>query len=522
MSVAGPTDLWKTKTLPPAATEARVGEPRFYLLVLQGDSSEMFHLPATGMVVIGRSDEADLRLADDTASRSHARIITADGVARLVDLGSHNGTFVNGERVDGTRALASGDVVTIGAITMVLHAAASRAPEARPILDAASLRSRLVEEIERATRYQRPMALVDILLPAGGQPRELAATVAAAIRLIDVVGLVGEAQLAVLMPEAGGEARALAERLAQLAGGARVGLAVCPDDALDADTLFAVARAAAALARPGEVATAAAAVRELVLGDRTIVLADPAMVRLFDLIARLATSDLPVLILGETGAGKEVAARAVHHGSRARARTVRDASTAPRSPRPSSRASCSATRRAPSPAPSPPSAGCSRRASGGTLFLDEIGELPLERAGQALARARAEAHHAPRRRASERADRPAHRRRDQPRLSRTRSTPAASARISSSASAPRRWSCRRCAIAARDPDPGAPLPRRRLRARRPRRRSISRRRRCSSSRAYAWPGNVRELRNVDGVRRRHRRRLRHRAVASAGRLAAVE
>jgi two-component system, NtrC family, response regulator AtoC len=366
-------DRWRTRTLP-ATGESPADASRFYLLVLQGDSSEMFHLPATGMVVIGRSDEADLRLADDTASRSHARIITADGVARLVDLGSHNGTFVNGERVDGTRALASGDVVTIGAFTMVLHAA-RRAPEARPILDAASLRLRLVEEIERATRYQRPMALVDIVLPAGGDPRALAATVAAAIRLIDVVGFVAEAQLAVLMPEAGGEARLYADQLAQLAGGARVGLAICPDDALDADTLLAVARAAAAFARPGEVATAAAAVRELVLGDRTIVLADPALVRLFDLIARLATSDLPILILGETGAGKEGAARAVHHGSKRRQGpfvTVNCAAI----PENLVESELFGYEKGAFTGAVAAKAGKLEAASGGTLFLDEIGELP--------------------------------------------------------------------------------------------------------------------------------------------------
>ncbi|MGZ3407937.1 MAG: sigma 54-interacting transcriptional regulator, partial [Polyangia bacterium] len=372
MSEAG-DDRWRTRTLPESGAVA-VDASRFYLLVVQGGSSEFFHLPATGMVVIGRSEEADLRLDDDTASRSHAKIITADGVARLFDLGSHNGTFVNGERVDGTRPLVSGDVITIGAITLVLHAE-RRAPEARPILDAAALRLRLVEEIERATRYQRPMALASVSLPATRDQRELAATIAAELRLIDIVGFVGDAQLAALMPEAGTEARELAERLAQLAGGARVGLATCPDDALDADTLLAVARAAAAAARPGEVATAAAAVRELALGDRTIVLADPALVRLFDLIARLATSDLPILILGETGAGKEGAARAVHHGSRRAAGpfvTVNCAAI----PENLVESELFGFEKGAFTGAVAAKAGKLEAASGGTLFLDEVGELP--------------------------------------------------------------------------------------------------------------------------------------------------
>ena len=62
-------------------------------------------------------------------------------------------------------------------------------------------------------------------------------------------------------------------------------------------------------------------------------------------------------------------------------------STARRSPRRCSRASCSATRRAPSPAPPRRSRGRFELADGGTLFLDEIGELPPTAAGQAPARA---------------------------------------------------------------------------------------------------------------------------------------
>src|SRR5262249_32485764 len=45
------------------------------------------------------------------------------------------------------------------------------------------------------------------------------------------------------------------------------------------------------------------------------VVADPAMIRLYEVIARIAPSAVPVLILGETGAGKEVVAHAVHLGS---------------------------------------------------------------------------------------------------------------------------------------------------------------------------------------------------------------
>src|SRR5206468_3707235 len=104
--------------------------PRIYVLVLQGDSSSIFHLPQTGVVAIGRTPDADLQLTDVTASRQHAKIMTTNGQVRLHDLESHNGTFVNGERIEGTRILLSGDVVTIGELTLVLHAQAAQA--ARP------------------------------------------------------------------------------------------------------------------------------------------------------------------------------------------------------------------------------------------------------------------------------------------------------------------------------------------------------------------------------------------------------
>ena len=85
-----------------------------------------------------------------------------------------------------------------------------------------------------------------------------------------------------------------------------------------------------------------------------------------------------VLILGETGTGKELVARAIH-AAQPRAATSRSSrSTAPRSRRRSSRASSSATSGARSPARRQRRDGRFELADGGTLFLDEVGELPLD------------------------------------------------------------------------------------------------------------------------------------------------
>ncbi|MEE4361390.1 MAG: FHA domain-containing protein [Pseudomonadales bacterium] len=65
-----------------------------------------------GEVIVGRSRGADLRIVQGYVSRRHARLWTEGGRLLIEDLGSTNGTFVNAQRIDGTRTLAPGDRVT--------------------------------------------------------------------------------------------------------------------------------------------------------------------------------------------------------------------------------------------------------------------------------------------------------------------------------------------------------------------------------------------------------------------------
>jgi hypothetical protein len=66
---------------------------------------------------IGRDPMNGLRLSDDTVSRSHAELSVHDGLWVLRDLGSTNGTVVNGHRVAGTIVVRDGDMVSFGQLS---------------------------------------------------------------------------------------------------------------------------------------------------------------------------------------------------------------------------------------------------------------------------------------------------------------------------------------------------------------------------------------------------------------------
>jgi len=71
-------------------------------------------VPVDAETVIGRADDADLTLADAGVSRAHARVSAGASGASIEDLGSSNGTFVNGERITGSRQLQDGDEIQLG------------------------------------------------------------------------------------------------------------------------------------------------------------------------------------------------------------------------------------------------------------------------------------------------------------------------------------------------------------------------------------------------------------------------
>ncbi len=113
-----------------------------------------FPLRMNREIVIGRSSDVDMVLVEDMVSRRHAKISTMGGDVTIEDLGSTNGTFVNGERVKRMH-LKVGDRILIGTSIIKLVAVERESQ----LLSDGEARSRLAgAHARRATTSGRPMS----------------------------------------------------------------------------------------------------------------------------------------------------------------------------------------------------------------------------------------------------------------------------------------------------------------------------------------------------------------------------
>ncbi|MCA9713354.1 MAG: sigma-54-dependent Fis family transcriptional regulator, partial [Myxococcales bacterium] len=359
---------------------------RFYLLVFQDERSWMVSLPDEGSIVIGRADDVDLQLPGNAVSRRHAQLTIQDGAAQVVDLGSQNGVWVNGERISGPRGLSSGDSITISETSLIYHANSPPRPIVRRrTLDQELFRERVIEELERAHRFARELVLAIFIPSEGTDSNEFERELTAVIRLMDIasveqVNAEHTATFYVLMPETGAaDAPAaiarISRELADLDPQLRVGYACSPTDGNDLDALMTSARDAARVAVHGEARAARATSRAFELGDVEVVVAEPSMIRLYALIERLAASSLPVLITGETGTGKEIVARALHYWSQRSEQPYLTVNCAALHPNLAESELFGYAKGAFSGAVTD-KAGLFEEAHGGTLFVDEISEAP--------------------------------------------------------------------------------------------------------------------------------------------------
>jgi diguanylate cyclase (GGDEF)-like protein len=198
-------------------------------------------------MVVGRSPETHLRLDEPGISREHAELTVDGGRVTVRDLGSTNGTFLNGERVE-KRELRSGDKLSIGGSTLLVFThhdgiekgyQRGRAHAAVHDGATAALRrqlfvDRLAQEISFSRRHGAPLALLlweidghtflegrhgpqatrDLLIDAANEARGV-------LREDDVFAAFGPGRFVVACPQTSVEdARQLAEKVrAAIAGG---------------------------------------------------------------------------------------------------------------------------------------------------------------------------------------------------------------------------------------------------------------------------------------------------------------
>jgi two-component system, NtrC family, response regulator AtoC len=344
--------------------------PRLSLRVVGDDILDSYPLPPRGQVVVGRGEESDLRIDHPSISRKHALVTADDGVIHITDLGSANGTRLGdralaaGESVE----LAPGEVADLGSVMLILQRGYS-GRRLRRLLPHGYFEARVEEECERSARTGVSFAVVRLRAEGDGAPSAVEQVMAEVLRGSDVAGLYGPGEYEVLLPELGADQTLeLTARIEGLAvdRGTRVatGAALYPRDGRSAETLV----AAACRALPGDAAAAAGS-------GRAVVVSDPAMERVHRLIRRVAPGQINVLLLGETGVGKEVAAEMVHKLSK-------------RAAGPFLRLNCGGFsetlleselfghEKGAFTGAHQAKTGLLESADGGTVFLDEIGELP--------------------------------------------------------------------------------------------------------------------------------------------------
>jgi hypothetical protein len=94
--------------------------PQVSILVRGGDGAVQRFVSSGAVIRVGRASDNDIVLVDDRASRHHGQLSARQGTLVYVDLGSTNGSFVNGHPVTEI-ALGTGDVVQIGSSMLTIE-----------------------------------------------------------------------------------------------------------------------------------------------------------------------------------------------------------------------------------------------------------------------------------------------------------------------------------------------------------------------------------------------------------------
>ena len=133
-------------------------EPRLSLVVHHDAGMLVVPLAKAGAITIGRTEAADIVVADDSLSRRHARFLWADEGVWLEDLGSTNGTYVGGAKVSRV-LIAPGDEIALGSVIAALHLIDPNRP-VQPIVPEVAFEDWLRDAVLRSRAQERPLALL--------------------------------------------------------------------------------------------------------------------------------------------------------------------------------------------------------------------------------------------------------------------------------------------------------------------------------------------------------------------------
>lgn len=120
------------------------------LTIIEGPSTGREFSLAQEAMIIGRSDQSDIVIDAPVVSRRHARIVWRDAKHYIEDLGSSNGTFLNGQQVQEARPLAAGDEIALGHSVRLRFTAPEAVGEGTiledPVLEGTLMEGTIIEE----------------------------------------------------------------------------------------------------------------------------------------------------------------------------------------------------------------------------------------------------------------------------------------------------------------------------------------------------------------------------------------
>jgi DNA-binding NtrC family response regulator len=367
----------------PAVGPRQVVQGRVSLLIYSSHGARVVPLEEGGTLVVGRLPPADVIVRDQNLSRQHARVVLRQGWIWVEDLDSTNGTWVNGKRIDVPTPLTKNDELAFGSVTASVQDLNPADRQCFAWGGHDDFQVTLTSEVSRARNFSRAIALL-MVRPDRRQPKPLNrwfSLLRARLRPFDRAALYSVDTVEIALPELTvAQAEELARSMVAQEPVLRCGVGVFPRHASSPDELLEVTRVSLQRATSDQPVCSAA--ERSASGHQgatpTVseapVVRSPALKAVYSMAERVASSSIPVLVLGETGTGKEHLARAIHERGK-------------RAAKPMICVNCGAIpsqlvestlfghERGAFTGAAQQAKGVFESAHGGTVMLDEIGEL---------------------------------------------------------------------------------------------------------------------------------------------------